>query len=245
MTDRREQTATYIACFDADTGSSRWVRYLGSASPDVDNFFGMPMQFGMTAPGDFNHRLLSLDGPALYYQTNLGAVVALEAETGATLWVATYPRQEPNHAWRQWQRARSEPRGGPRRPGVRGPQRRRRHLRVRRRQRPPALEERSDLRRRQALSPSGSGQGSAGRHRQPRPALRRQDRQAAPCLARFRQVARRLWPRAPGRRFHLLADHERDPGPRPADGACVPSRRSSCSRLITPRGETWSRATAT
>ncbi len=45
-----------------------------------------------TGPGDFNHRLLSLDGPALYYQTNLGAVVALEAETGATLWVATYPR---------------------------------------------------------------------------------------------------------------------------------------------------------
>ena len=26
-----------------------------------------------------------------------GAVAALEAETGATLWVATYPRQEPNH----------------------------------------------------------------------------------------------------------------------------------------------------
>ncbi len=55
----------------------------------------MPMPVrGMTAPGDFNHRLLSLDGPTLYYQTNLGAVVALEAETGATLWVATYPRQE-------------------------------------------------------------------------------------------------------------------------------------------------------
>ena len=33
----------------------------------------------------------------LYYLTNLGAVVAIEAETGATLWVATYPRQESNH----------------------------------------------------------------------------------------------------------------------------------------------------
>ena len=43
----------------------------------------MPLQFGgMTASSDFNHRLLSLEGPALYYQTNLGAVVALEAETG-------------------------------------------------------------------------------------------------------------------------------------------------------------------
>jgi len=99
VTDRREQTATFIACFDADTGVSRWVRYLGTASSDINNFFGMggPMQFGMSAPGDFNHRLLSLDGPALFYQTNQGALIALEAETGATLWVATYPRQEPNH----------------------------------------------------------------------------------------------------------------------------------------------------
>jgi outer membrane protein assembly factor BamB/tetratricopeptide (TPR) repeat protein len=101
ITDRREQTATYIACFDADTGGGRWIRYLGTASPDVDNNmfgFGMPMQFGNTSASDYNHRLLSLDGPALYYQTNLGAVIALEAETGATLWVATYPRQEINQA---------------------------------------------------------------------------------------------------------------------------------------------------
>jgi outer membrane protein assembly factor BamB len=98
VTDRREQTATYIASLDADTGATRWVRYLGTASPDVDGFFGaMPIQFGVTAAGDFNHRLLTLDGPTIYYQTNLGAVVAIEAETGATLWVATYPRQEPNH----------------------------------------------------------------------------------------------------------------------------------------------------
>src|ERR1700722_18884038 len=48
----------------------------------------------MATSSDFNHRLLSLEGPALYYQTNLGAVVALEAETGGALWVATYPRQE-------------------------------------------------------------------------------------------------------------------------------------------------------
>jgi outer membrane protein assembly factor BamB/tetratricopeptide (TPR) repeat protein len=102
VTDRRERTATYVACFDAETGASRWIRYLGSASPELDNnAFGFGMGFpqsGMIAAGDFNHRLLSLDGPALYYQTNLGAVVALEAETGATLWVATYPRQEPNQS---------------------------------------------------------------------------------------------------------------------------------------------------
>ncbi len=50
----------------------------------------------MTSPGDFNHRLLSLEGPTLYYQTNLGALVAIEAATGSTLWVASYPRQEPS-----------------------------------------------------------------------------------------------------------------------------------------------------
>jgi outer membrane protein assembly factor BamB/tetratricopeptide (TPR) repeat protein len=100
VTDRREQTATYVACFDADSGASRWIRYLGTASSDVDNFFGMggPMQFGTSTSSDFNHRLLSLDGPALFYQTNQGALVALESQTGAILWVATYPRQEPNHS---------------------------------------------------------------------------------------------------------------------------------------------------
>ncbi|MGO9915177.1 MAG: PQQ-binding-like beta-propeller repeat protein [Isosphaeraceae bacterium] len=96
VTDRREQIATYVACYDAENGTPRWVRYLGSASADVNNFpgFGMAMPFASSAAGDYNHRLLSLDGPTLYYQTNLGAVVALEAETGTTLWVGTYPRQE-------------------------------------------------------------------------------------------------------------------------------------------------------
>jgi len=98
VTDRREQTATYVACFDAETGASRWIRYLGTASTGGNNLmgFGMGLQVASDDPGDYNHRLLSLDGPALYYQTNLGALVALEAETGATLWVATYPRQETN-----------------------------------------------------------------------------------------------------------------------------------------------------
>ena len=49
-----------------------------------------------SAPNDFGHRLLSLDGPTVYYQTNLGAVVALDAETGGIRWVATYPRQDRN-----------------------------------------------------------------------------------------------------------------------------------------------------
>ncbi len=87
-----------MACYEAESGTPRWIRYLGSASADANNIpaFGMGFQFGPGA-GDYNHRLLSLDGPTLYYQTDLGAVVALEAETGTTLWVGTYPRQEVNH----------------------------------------------------------------------------------------------------------------------------------------------------
>jgi len=42
---------------------------------------GMGMGFG-PMPTDLGHRLLSLDGPTLYFQTNLGAVAALDAETG-------------------------------------------------------------------------------------------------------------------------------------------------------------------
>ncbi len=96
MTDRREQTATYVVCLDADNGNTRWVRYLGAASTDADMMIGIgAMNTGMSPLlNDFGHRLLTLDGPTIYYQTNLGAVTALDADTGAIRWVATYPRQD-------------------------------------------------------------------------------------------------------------------------------------------------------
>ena len=225
MTDRREQTATYVACFDANTGASRWVRYLGAASSEVDNFMrwaGWALRD--PSPGDYGHRLLSLDGPFLYYQTNLGAVVALEAETGVVRWVANYPRQDSGRIGRQ--RPRSEPRGGARRAGHRRSQRCCRHLRVRRRQRAVGLEDRSHCRGGQAHSSSGRGQGAAGRHRRSGSALRRQDRQAGRHLARLGQV-RRLRPRPAGRGIEFTG--------RPGTGSrsstrapvCAPSRRSS------------------
>ena len=94
MTDRREQTSTFVVCLDAESGATRWVRYLGAASSDVDNMFAMGGMGVMGSPSgsDFGHRLLTLDGPTLYYQTNLGAVVALDADSGSVRWVATYPR---------------------------------------------------------------------------------------------------------------------------------------------------------
>jgi outer membrane protein assembly factor BamB/tetratricopeptide (TPR) repeat protein len=103
MTDRGVQTATYVVCLDADTGATHWVRYLGAAASDGDQGFGMGMGMGMGMgpagfSGDYGHRLLSLNGSTIYFQTNLGAVVALDAEAGTIRWVATYPRQDRNSA---------------------------------------------------------------------------------------------------------------------------------------------------
>jgi cellulose synthase operon protein C len=82
-------TATYVVCLDAERGVTRWIRKAGEASGAIDAFVGLPNGV------EIGHRLLSLDGPTVYYQTNMGAVVALEASTGAVRWIATYPSQDP------------------------------------------------------------------------------------------------------------------------------------------------------
>ncbi len=83
ITDRIEMTAAYVVCLDAETGSTNWVRYICEANASVDPMMGGHVEVG--------HRLLSLAGPTLYYQTNLGAVAAIDAETGGVRWLATYP----------------------------------------------------------------------------------------------------------------------------------------------------------
>ena len=82
LTDRVEMTACYIVCLDAETGATRWVRYVCEANANADPF---------SANFEIAHRLLTLDGPNLYYQTNLGALASLDAETGSIRWLATYP----------------------------------------------------------------------------------------------------------------------------------------------------------
>jgi outer membrane protein assembly factor BamB len=98
MSDRHEHTAAYVAALDAETGAERWIRYVGEAASSQNNM--VPMGgFGplpALTPADFGHALLTLDGSTVYYQTNLGAVVALDAETGSVRWVATYPRLQGN-----------------------------------------------------------------------------------------------------------------------------------------------------
>jgi outer membrane protein assembly factor BamB/tetratricopeptide (TPR) repeat protein len=88
ITDRIEMTATYIACLDAEFGATLWVRYICEANANVDMFGNGGFEI--------SHRLVTLDGPTLYYQTNLGAVASLDAETGSIRWLATYPWQGRN-----------------------------------------------------------------------------------------------------------------------------------------------------
>ena len=88
ITDRIEMTATYVVCLDAESGTTKWVRHVCEANANVDLFLGGSLEVG--------HRLLTLDGPTVYYQTNLGAVAAIDAETGGIRWLATYPWQGRN-----------------------------------------------------------------------------------------------------------------------------------------------------
>jgi cellulose synthase operon protein C len=88
ITDRIEMTATYVVCLDAETGATRWARYICEANSNVD-----PLS---SAGFEISHRLVTLDGPTLYYQTNLGAVASLDAESGSIRWLATYPWQGRN-----------------------------------------------------------------------------------------------------------------------------------------------------
>jgi cellulose synthase operon protein C len=87
LTDRIEMTASYVACLDAETGATRWIRYICEANSSVD-----PANGGF----EITHRLVTLDGPTIYYQTNMGAVASLDADTGAVRWLATYPWQGKN-----------------------------------------------------------------------------------------------------------------------------------------------------
>lgn len=88
LTEPANMTALYVACLDARTGATRWIRFLGEATSDFN------MNPGMILNDDTGNRLLTLESGTIYYQTNLGVLAALEAETGAIRWLASYPQRE-------------------------------------------------------------------------------------------------------------------------------------------------------
>ncbi len=95
---RREdiRPQAFVACFDAGSGRLRWRRFICSAETPARGAF-----YEMT------HNLLTLVGGRLYYNTNLGAVAALNADDGRLAWVALYPRSrrgdlaKPAPHWRR------------------------------------------------------------------------------------------------------------------------------------------------
>ncbi len=90
LTEAATETWVYVACLDAETKETVWVKYLGNASSAFD------MMRNQQLGAEIGHRLLSLDGQTVYYQTNMGSVAALDADTGDVRWLATYPTRDLN-----------------------------------------------------------------------------------------------------------------------------------------------------
>jgi outer membrane protein assembly factor BamB len=71
----------HVACFDAQTGRLRWRRMVCSAETP-----------GQGQMDEITHNLVTLHCGTVYYNTNLGAVAALNAEDGQIKWVTLYQR---------------------------------------------------------------------------------------------------------------------------------------------------------
>jgi hypothetical protein len=80
----RQSDATphaYVACFDAATGNQLWRTSIGAADTLAAGF------------GDeITHNLLTLVGDRIYFNSNLGLVAALDANTGTICWLRRYGR---------------------------------------------------------------------------------------------------------------------------------------------------------
>lgn len=92
MTEGSTMTRAHVACLDAETGAAKWVRFVFDSNNALEMQVGMPMGGGAV---DLAHRLLTLEGDMLFYQSNMGALAALDAMNGRVRWVATYPHRDP------------------------------------------------------------------------------------------------------------------------------------------------------
>jgi outer membrane protein assembly factor BamB len=71
----------HVACFGAQTGNLRWRRFVCAAETPARGTLH-----------EVTHNLLTLVRDTIYYNTNLGAVAAVNARDGQIQWVSLYPR---------------------------------------------------------------------------------------------------------------------------------------------------------
>jgi outer membrane protein assembly factor BamB len=77
------QPQAYVACLDAEQGRLRWRRLVCSAESPAQG-----------QSEEITHNLLTLDHGTLYYNTNLGAIAAIDARDGQPRWISRYQRVE-------------------------------------------------------------------------------------------------------------------------------------------------------
>ncbi|HEX7449570.1 MAG TPA: PQQ-binding-like beta-propeller repeat protein [Pirellulales bacterium] len=71
----------FVACFDAERGRLRWRKFVCAAETPAQGQYE-----------ELTHNLLTLAEGVLYYNTNLGAVAALDARDGQIKWITRYDR---------------------------------------------------------------------------------------------------------------------------------------------------------
>ena len=74
----------FVACLNAETGRTIWLRRVGIAEASLAGHYH-----------EISHQLVTVADGSVFYNTNAGAIVALDAADGSYRWVATYPRVEP------------------------------------------------------------------------------------------------------------------------------------------------------
>jgi hypothetical protein len=74
-------SAAWVACFDATSGQHVWRTVIGSADTLGGGFVN-----------EITHNLLTKAGDRIYFNTNLGLVASLDANTGQIIWLCRYDR---------------------------------------------------------------------------------------------------------------------------------------------------------
>ncbi len=80
------QSQTNIACLDAQTGAFLWNRQVCSAVSDVSQLSNL-----------VSHHLLTVGDGALFYSSDMGGVISLDAAHGTIRWVTTYESISPRN----------------------------------------------------------------------------------------------------------------------------------------------------